>query len=489
LRIVVLDLNNFSRYPTMSVGYLVALLRGDGHDVQVVSPFSVGVAGYRRIQRPRPLGQYEAMLRYWTATTKMAGVRKLRGRITAARSPANKDAHRSTIDAVRSQLAEGTDLLLISAYSMYRDICAPICAEAERRGVPVVAGGPLFTVPEITQEWLKLPGLTAVFAGEPEKRMRDVIDSVTTTRAAVPGLIHSPDQCLASAAPLMALDDLPFPDYSDFPWDKYPNRIVPMMTDRGCGWGVCTFCSDVHTAAGREFRSRSPENVLDEVSFQNERHDTGTFTFLDLKLNSDLDVWHGLIDRAQSVVPGCEWTASVHVGVNGVNGLGVKELKAARRAGLSRMTTGLESGSRKILNAMGRGTNPDALSDFLRNAFEAGISVRLTAIIGYPGEEPADVAATEAFLDRHYQFVDRVVLNRLALSPLTPLAAHIRRRPEKFPAIQAISQNVDTGLLDHENHTFTGKGHREAAFRLLRTVHRINRKPLKGASLTFEGVM
>ena len=35
-----------------------------------------------------------------------------------------------------------------------------------------------------------------------------------------------------------SLDALPVPDYSDFPWQAYPLRIVPLMTSRGCGWGA-----------------------------------------------------------------------------------------------------------------------------------------------------------------------------------------------------------------------------------------------------------
>jgi len=39
---LVVDLNNFSRYPTLSVGYLVAILRGSDVEVDVLSPFSRG---------------------------------------------------------------------------------------------------------------------------------------------------------------------------------------------------------------------------------------------------------------------------------------------------------------------------------------------------------------------------------------------------------------------------------------------------------------
>ncbi|MBL3551423.1 B12-binding domain-containing radical SAM protein [Rhodovulum sulfidophilum] len=489
MRIAILDLNNFSRYPTLSVGQIAAILRRAGHEVAVISPFAVGVGSYRRVTRPHALGYYGSVLRHATAVSGARGVRDLRRKVVAARSPASARAQTATLAEVQNALDRGTDLLLISAYSMYREVCGAIAAEAARCSVPVVVGGPMFGMPEIAAHWLDLPGISGVFAGEAEGHLLDLVDSVTGSGRAVPGLATPDRPELVPAAPFADFDALPFPDYSDFPWDSYPNRIVPMMTGRGCGWGGCTFCSDVQTTSGRTFRSRSFAHVRDEMAWQSRRHRTGIFTFLDLKLNSDLAVWHGLIDEAQSVAPGCEWTASVHVQSNGENGLGPDALKAARRAGLSRITTGLESAAQGVLNAMGRGTNAELLSRFVRHASEAGISVRMTSILGYPGETAEDVLCTARFLAEHRPYIDRVVVNRLAIVGHTPLGRAIRRNPDRYPQIGALVQNLGTGLMDHENETFRSAGHLSAAMRMLREVHRINRKPLKGASLTFEGVM
>src|SRR5690606_13915213 len=109
------------------------------------------------------------------------------------------------------------------------------------------------------------------------------------------------------APPLATLDDLPFPDYSDFPWQKYPNRIVPVLTGRGCGWGACTFCSDVASSAGRTFRSRSLACVLGEIHRHYVQYATNLFVMVDLKLNSNLEVWHALIDGIQVAAPAAQW--------------------------------------------------------------------------------------------------------------------------------------------------------------------------------------
>jgi hypothetical protein len=54
--VLVCDLNNFARYPTISVGYLVAVLRRAGHKVELFSPWSVGIGGYTREPPVRPWG-------------------------------------------------------------------------------------------------------------------------------------------------------------------------------------------------------------------------------------------------------------------------------------------------------------------------------------------------------------------------------------------------------------------------------------------------
>ena len=477
----------------MSVGYIASILREANHSVSILSPFATGVSGFPRVMRPKPWGLLKQWLKYWTATTRSPLIKKLRKLIVNLLSPANPSNHESTISAARALIDNDTNLVLISAYTMYYKVCREICDIAKSKNIPVVIGGPYFNQTEIAGKWLKIPGLSAIFGGEPENNLLDIIAAVVDRKdtSEIPGLSIPGKISRIQAPPLTDLDSLPFPDYGDFAWDLYPIRIIPMMTGRGCGWGVCTFCSDVVTAAGRTYRTRSLENVLDEMRYQSKRHETNTFTFLDLKLNSDLPVWHGLAHNAQSAVPNCIWTASLHANANANDddGLSAKDLKEARSGGLVRLTTGLESGSPKILNAMGKGTTPEVLSRFIRYSTEADISVRLTVIVGFPGEDANDVRATALFLDQHYNYVDRVVLNRLAIQPGTPLHQRIVSRPEKFPQISGLKYNLDMAMFDHVNQVFIDKEHRRAMFQLLGSVHRINRKPRLNSSEIFEGVM
>src|SRR5439155_26821673 len=104
------------------------------------------------------------------------------------------------------------------------------------------------------------------------------------------------------------------------------------------------------------------------------------FAFTDLKLNSSLPMWNALLENFQKVIPGAEWIAAVHVGARQPNGLSADELKRARAAGVTRLTTGLESGRQRVLEGMGEGTDLNVTSRFLHHATAAGISVRTTMI-------------------------------------------------------------------------------------------------------------
>lgn len=49
-----------------------------------------------------------------------------------------------------------------------------------------------------------------------------------------PGVFLPSGRLGPAAPPLTALDAVPRPDFDDFPWDRYPERVLPLMTGRGC---------------------------------------------------------------------------------------------------------------------------------------------------------------------------------------------------------------------------------------------------------------
>ncbi|HET7794407.1 MAG TPA: radical SAM protein [Rhizobacter sp.] len=493
--VLLVDLNNFARYPTLSIGYMAAVLRQSGTSVEVFSPLMVGVGGVTREARPHHLGLLVSKLNHRVATTRVAWVRRWRDRIAASRTSEITTHHDAVVRGFEEALSlHKPQAVLISTYLMYRAVCERICALCKRCGIPVVIGGPYFSQSEVIQEWASIDGLTALAAGEVELDLAAIVRAVRRggDLASYQGLIVASGGGRFTgrvAPPLKELDAVPFPDYSDFPWNAYPNRIVPIVTGRGCGWGVCTFCSDVTSTAGRTYRSRSPANVLSEIGFHHARQGVSHFVFTDLKLNSNVAMWRQLAAGMQGAAPRGEWIGAVHVGPEADNGLSETDLWNAARSGCVRLTTGLETGSQRIADLMKKGSRRDAISTFLHNANSAGISTRCTMITGYPGETADDVHASAEFLEKHQSVIERVSLNRLQVTIGTALHRRHAQKPGRYPGFSILHEDLRQARVDHRYAEVETASHRKAVMRLLTAVHRINRKELAPRARAFDGVM
>jgi anaerobic magnesium-protoporphyrin IX monomethyl ester cyclase len=493
--VLLVDLNNFARYPSLSIGYLAAVLRRGGCAVRVFAPLMVGVRGVVREARVGRFDLLAAKLNHYVATSGSDRLRAWRDRLAAGRlSEINRQAD-AVVAGFRDELARTRpQAVMISTYLMYRAVCERICALCQRDGIPVLVGGPYFSQRAVIEDWLAIPGLSALAAGEVELHLPHILDALVRggdVSAFAGAIVRGANGATAGtvAQPLLALDDVPHPDYSDFPWERYPNRIVPVVTGRGCGWGVCHFCSDITSTAGRTFRTRDAADVLAELRGHHQRYGVSRFVFTDLKLNSNVAMWRALGGRMQEVVPGARWIGSVHVDSQGDNGLSGSELRAAAASGCVRLTTGLETGSQRMARLMRKGTQVEAIARFLHEAMGAGISCRCTMVLGYPGEQADDVHASAEFLERNANVIERVSLNRLAVTTGTRLHELLQRKPGRFPSVHIVSEDAATARVDHRHDVMQQRAHRRAVMRLLTAAHRINARPLTARAAEFEGVM
>lgn len=485
--VLIVDLNNFAHYPTLAVGYLIAALREAGHDVHLLSPLAFRLPTMP--ERQESWWQYVQRRVYFSTHPAMSTTRdalaSARRRWLSRPDPHLPERAARAMDALRP------DVLLLSAYLDFGSAVEGIARLAKTRGVPVLLGGPGFNMDEVAARWVRLPGLSAIVAAEVDRTLPRIVEALLCgdDLSAFPG-VYLPDGRRGPAAePLTDMASLPVPDLADFPWHLYPNPIVPVMASRGCNWGNCTFCSDVRVVNGMSFRARPARAVLDEIERQAGRHGTKDVIFLDIKLNGDLALWRGIIDGFQSRLPGGRWIATVHVQASGENGLTREELHLAARAGLTRLSFGFETGSQRLNDAMAKGTSIERTARFLADAHDAGISVRATAIVGYPGETADDLDRTVRFLDEHGHYLDRIRLNRFTPSPGTRFHELVERSPQRFPDLVEVRWDYQLRRGEYRLAGATDAEYRQAKARLLRAVHRINRRPLRPVAQEFDGLM
>jgi anaerobic magnesium-protoporphyrin IX monomethyl ester cyclase len=486
-RVLVVDLNNFATFPTLTVGVLVAALRRDGHEVQVLCPLAHDVPAAERERQENWFDHLKQRV-HLTESPLMRVPRNVARRV---RESWMERPHPTVLREVERALERRPDIVLLSAYFQHFNSVKGIGERAQKRKIPVLLGGAMFNNVEAAGIWRTIPGLAAVVGAEVDLEVSALVEAVCNGESLTrfPGLTLPDGQKTAPAPPLRQLDEAPIPDFTDFPWERYRVRIVPLMTGRGCQWDRCHFCSDVFTVNGRTFRTRSIENVLLEMQEQARRHATTSFLFHDLKLNSYPDMIRGVASKIQSYVNGAEWIGTVHVDLRKDNGLSRRDLFSAVSGGMRRINFGLETGSQALLDRMDKGTSVARNSEFIRDAFEAGLSIRCSMFKGYPGETAGDMEHTAIFLENHANYLDRIRFSDFSLLADTPIYKIINGNKAEITGFK-VTKNLKAKA--RSNYTQNRPDHpaySKALKKVLHIVHDINRRPIRSAARQFDGVM
>jgi len=193
------------------------------------------------------------------------------------------------------------------------------------------------------------------------------------------------------------LDALPWPRYPNYDLSRFAyDGQISILTSRGCPY-QCTFCS-VALTQGRQFRRRSPENVVEEIRYWYERG-VRQFDFIDDVLTVNQKRFHRLLDllldeRFEDVTFSC--TQGMRA-----DACGIDLLEKMKRVGFTFLGFGVESGSNRILELLKKGETVEELDEGIRNACSLGFDVGLFFIIGSPTETVEDVERSFEFALRH----------------------------------------------------------------------------------------
>lgn len=480
-KITIIDLNNFSYYPTLAIGYLIAALRKEDFHVTLLSPLNNGVKARNR-------ERIENVIHYWKAllvNSDKVIIKKVM--MVARKIPFVYNlllGKRNYFTALKNDIPLDTNLVLISTYFENYYICQKLCLFLKAKRIPVIIGGPGFNNVKVAREWTRLEGLDAIVGSEVDNFLPRLVDDFIKGKdiSSYPGVFTKAGTASDTSYVFTDMNSLPVPDFTDFPWDKYPFRIIPYMTGRGCGWGKCNFCTDVRYVNGRTFRSVSPEKVLADLRELSKINKTNLIYFSDIKLNSNLMVWKALINDLPNYIDNPQWFGTVHVD-NKVNGLDRESLFRANESGLLRLSFGLESGSQKLLDHMKKGTRINTIETFLHDVYDAGISLRATVFIDYPYEDEEDLRLTYEFIRKNKHCFDRISLSKFQLFEMAPLYDEVMKDFANTKTIQT--------RYNHNIFALVTRGRRYSDFKhkVLRQVHEINRKPLRKDAALYDGVM
>ncbi len=313
--------------------------------------------------------------------------------------------------------AAGADLVGITATTPVRDLAARAAQAARPHCRWLVLGGPHPTAVGAAV-FDEVPGLDVSVQGEAEISGPAAVAWLADgSRGAPPPGVRAPGRAYVSSAPPQQLDRLPAPARDLLPRRGYRHLLAtrtPMATvisSRGCPH-FCTFCD--RGVGGSSWRARSAEHVLDELE-QLVGAGVRFVHFYDDNFTHDPQrvgaICEGILSRGLDLRWNCEAR---------VDGVDAHLLGAMRRAGCSLVAFGVESAWAPTLQALGKGFERGAVELAFQRARAAGLRTLAYAILGAPGEGPAQVDATLRFC-QHLR-ADFVQFSTLCVLPGSQLA-------------------------------------------------------------------
>ena len=241
-------------------------------------------------------------------------------------------------------------------------------------------------------------------------------------------IVHNEDRPI-----LENMDDLPWvtPVYKrDLEIEKYfigylKHPYISLYTGRGCK-SRCTFCLWPQTVGGHRYRTRSVENVIEEIAWARSAFPQAKEFFF------DDDTFTDNLPRAEAIAQGLgklgvTWSCNAKANVPR------SSLKVMRENGLRLMLVGYESGNQQILYNIKKGMRVEVAERFTKDCHELGITIHGTFILGLPGE-------TEDTIEETIRFANRINPHTIQVSLAAP-----------YPGTFLYKQAVDNGWLDAAN--------------------------------------
>lgn len=261
---------------------------------------------------------------------------------------------------------------------------------------PIVMGGSGFSV--MPGDLMRRLRPDYGIAGEAEKSFPALIEALESGVgfSAIGNLHRFVDGELVSNPPargFLDMDTLPFPDRSLVDPRHYAEYgIEGVQTKRGCPLR-CEYCT-YPIIEGRVGRTRAPSVVVDELeSILRDQPALKHVFFVDSVFNLPRahakSVCREMIERDVKI----PWTCYANP-----LGFDAELAKLMKAAGCAGMEVGADSGSDRLLDALGKGFTTEQIRSLSRLAKEEGIPDCHTFLLGTPGEDFDDVQRTLEFI-------------------------------------------------------------------------------------------
>ncbi|MBN2384138.1 radical SAM protein [bacterium] len=315
-------------------------------------------------------------------------------------------AQRENVDSFVARVADfKPDLLFfeISTPSLLNDIeVARSAMQALDKPVPCIFGG--LHKPALPEELFdQFPDLAVFINGEYEQTLLEVIEALSNEGSGldrIAGISYRSEAghvvTTAAKTTLETLDELPWPAYEQLPLYAYHDACgglarpsVQLWASRGCPFG-CIFCAWPQIIyGGRNYRTRNPVRVVDELEWLIGKYGFRSAYFDDDTFNIGPERIRTLAREIGKRGLSVEWGIMARADT-----MDRETLEIMVANGLKGIKYGVESGNQSILNNCGKKLAIGRVRETVNWTRDLGLKYHLSFAFGLPGETKETIKQT-----------------------------------------------------------------------------------------------
>ena len=341
----------------------------------------------------------------------------------------------------------GITNLFSHAWPIVRDLTREI--KKAHPDIPIVFGG---SNPSSIPEFILSHGyIDYIVLGEGEPTILKLVDRIGNKQSVedISGLAFTKDgkpvvNEKKSKDLIEDLDILPWPAYDLIPIENYINaknphgasrgRSLLMIATRGCPY-TCTFCTGPKMWLNK-WRSRSVQNVVDEMQYWYENYGINDFHFEDLTMIYNKRWAIEFSDEIQKRGLKLCWQIP-----NGARSefFDYKVVNKLKASGCTNIAFAPESGCPKTLSLIEKGLELENITEGFKRLIKKGFIVCAFFCIGFPQDTTENIGMSFKFMRK----LARIGVHEISITTFTPL-----------PGSKLFYQLVDEGKIEFSDNFF-----------------------------------
>ncbi len=236
------------------------------------------------------------------------------------------------------------------------------------------------------------------------------------SKESVPGILFKNKEGIHKTKhpPFLDLNKLPIPNYELVEiGSKLDNlKSLDILISKGCPYH-CTFCNE--PLIWGTYRPKNAQKIFEELYYYVTNYGITHFELGDNTFSASPSFLFALERLLKNGIK-IKWNGNARV-----NELNKQKLIQFHNLGLSHCYFGIESGSPKILELMGKRFNLTQASKVLQFCYQQQINLSLYFIVGFPGETQNDFQQTIDFIAAHNKYINDIVVSVFTLMPNTAM--------------------------------------------------------------------